>query len=366
MNTFVLDKEQEELTVTCDNEHLWTVYDTEAGYEVTLPFSELKPRIDVDVSRYLFPMADSDTGKMQYAQLIEYQQVDSEPVRCIAIADKSGEHLYQLTNGMVVHNTGGGKSVCQRNIINHVIAHPEQIKFIGIDLKRVELSPYRKYTNAVIGIATTLDNAVECLRKANSVMNERYAKLEELHANNYLDMENPGAALIVMVDEAMQLLAQDSGAKALSENTIVPSLEHGMYGTMKQLREHDHVYGEDGKLHTVIQKYKPFEQGKFRLTFNRRSDNKQESFIVGAHHLWHVYYPDGSDDVVTTQELASLWSSVTPDDRNKITIRRAKNVLPLDKSSVAPSLFDYALKTDITQAHTSKDSRKKSKRGERE
>ena len=111
----------------------------------------------------------------------------------------------------VTHN-----SVVQRNIIFGTILRPDRWRFLGIDLKRVELSAFRAYSNVVLGIATTIEDALIVLRFAQQTMMKRYTEMEELGINNFLDLPEAGQALMVMVDEMGELLG-DSGKAVTDE-----------------------------------------------------------------------------------------------------------------------------------------------------
>lgn len=89
----------------------------------------------------------------------------------------------------------------------------------------MELNAYKKYTDVVLGIATTLEDAVEILKFAQETMMNRYAEMEEAGKNNFLGMENAGSALLVMIDEAGELLDTSAPAKALAASTYVPTME---------------------------------------------------------------------------------------------------------------------------------------------
>lgn len=109
--------------------------------------------------------------------------------------------------------TGSGKSVIQRNIIFHCIQHNDMWRFLGVDLKRVELSRFRRYTKTVLGIATDLEQGVEVCRYAHDVMMDRYAKMEEAGVNIFLDMVNeegkPDYAIMLMIDEAFMFMSPE-------------------------------------------------------------------------------------------------------------------------------------------------------------
>lgn len=342
--------------VRCDDRHLWTVLDTVDMRLKTLPTTEL---VAAGVDRYLVPtLVDGKRGWARITSAVEITPardvadsgadgdlyaVDADTataVKCIEVDDPT--HLYALASpmGLLSHNTGGGKSVAQRSVVFHCIAHSSAIKFLGIDLKRVELSAYKPFSNAVIGIATTLEDALEVLHFAQETMMDRYGEMERAQKNNFLDMRNAGSALLVMIDEAGELLDTSSPAKALAGGTFVPTLEGRP--DLAHVRKGDFVIGEDGEWHKVLDKYKPAAQNHYKVTVRRDSDGTVESVEAGAEHLWRVYLPadlimdlpirvdvDKEDDglvsaVLTTESLKGLHDAVPADRRGEIKFRRNK------------------------------------------
>ena len=114
---------------------------------------------------------------------------------------------------LVCGPTGSGKSVFQRNVFLHLLQNSDRWSFIGVDPKRVELSPYSKYKDIVLGIGTDLEDGVELVRFADNMMNERYKMMEELGVNNFIDLPNPPKAILLMVDETTMFLSP-SGIKS--------------------------------------------------------------------------------------------------------------------------------------------------------
>ena len=108
---------------------------------------------------------------------------------------------------LVCGPTGTGKSVLQRNIFFHLVQHQDRWGFIGVDPKRVELKPYAKYTDTVLGIGTNLEDGVELVRFADNLMNERYEMMENMGVNNFMDLASPPKAILVMVDETFMFLS---------------------------------------------------------------------------------------------------------------------------------------------------------------
>lgn len=347
--------------VRCDDRHLWTVLDTS---DMAVKVKTAAQLVADGVDRYRVPtLAD---GKRGWAKITEASEIPVEDlgsvsiysgctakgsvhdagamtampsVRCIEVDDPT--HLYQLASpdGVLSHNTGGGKSVAQRSVVFHCIAHSSAIKFLGIDLKRVELSAYKPFSNAVIGIATTLEDALEVLHFAQETMMDRYGEMERAQKNNFLDMRNAGSALLVMVDEAGELLDTSSPAKALAGSTFVPTLEGRP--DLAHVRKGDFVIGEDGEWHEVLDKYEPAAQDHYSVTVERDSDGAVETIEAGAEHLWRVYLPqdlslalpmgvdvDREPDglvsaVVTTEALKQLRDSIPVERRSEIKFKRS-------------------------------------------
>lgn len=114
-------------------------------------------------------------------------------------------------HALICGTTGGGKSALQRNIIFHCIQHSDRWKFLGVDLKRVELDPYAKYEDTVLGIAKDLADGVEVMRYARDAMMERYEEMEKMGVNHFMQLPSPPPALMVMVDEAYMFMAPNGG-----------------------------------------------------------------------------------------------------------------------------------------------------------
>lgn len=257
--------------------------------------------VQADILLYL-PRIDWRFMKIKTAR-----RITPEPSRCIEV--DSPDRLFAAGgatgSAILSHN-----SVAQRNIVFGTILRPESWRFLGIDLKRVELSVYRSYSNVVLGIATTLEDAITVLRFAQQTMMKRYTELETLGLNNFLDLPNKGQALMVMVDEAGELLGS-SGVKALASDTYIPNLNGRR--NISEIEVGDLVFDNAGKVTRVLDKYIPQEQEQFDLTIrNAQSVNSgklsKEVIRTGADHYWMVYCPDDAHEdshVITTRDLLS-------------------------------------------------------------
>lgn len=142
----------------------------------------------------------TQTNTPQDIILYDGQQIDLKQVLesdYNPLQGNTPQNVYALRKkGFVTHN-----SVLQRSIIFACILRPKSWYFAGIDLKKVELTPYVVYSNVVLGVAMTLENAVEVLRFAQQTMMSRYEALTQMGLKNFLDMPGENRALLVMVDE---------------------------------------------------------------------------------------------------------------------------------------------------------------------
>lgn len=253
------------------------------------------------------------------------KEIEPELSRCIEV--DSPDRLFAAGgyNGasVVSHN-----SVVQRNIIFGTILRPESWRFLGIDLKKVELSAFRAYSNVVLGIATTLEDALTVLRFAQQTMMKRYAEMEQLGVNNFLDLPEKGQALMVMVDEATELLSP-SGVKALVKSTILPTPDKGDQ-KLENLNIGDKVFDNYGKICTITNKYTPIEQKKYDLTISSNTSKKQETFTAGSEHNWVAYFttPNGEKNgphIVDTQFLYNFkkeQDQLSPEKRTEIQFKK--------------------------------------------
>ena len=154
-------------------------------------------------------------------RVLSARRVDPVLSRCIEV--DSASRLFSAGAGgyaaVVSHN-----SVAQRNIIFSCIMRSDRYKFIGIDLKRVELSPYRKYKDTVLGVATNVDDALVAMQFASKTMLDRYALMEERGLQNFVELENVPPVLLVMIDEWAQLTGD---SKAITEEAKAEQQKKG-------------------------------------------------------------------------------------------------------------------------------------------
>lgn len=269
------------------------------------------------------------------------RRIPPELSRCIEV--DSSDRLFAAggANGdsFVSHN-----SVAQRNILLGTILRPESWRFLGIDLKRVELSTYRAYSNVVLGIATELEDALTVLRFAQQTMMRRYEELEQLGLNNFLDLPQKGQALMIMVDEAGELLGA-SGVKALTANTYVPNLNGRR--NISEIQIGDTVFDNFGKRCKVLDKYIPSQQEQFDLTIGNAfsvSSGKLSKEVIrcGSDHYWVVYAPgEKKPRVLRTRDLFSELELTKPG--SYWTIERVRDGIEGEEQNLPVNPWDLGV-----------------------
>lgn len=122
---------------------------------------------------------------------------------------------------LIAGATGSGKSVCINTLIMSVIykAHPDDVKFIMIDPKVVELSVYNGIPHLVLPVVTDAKKAAATLNYAVNEMMERYKKFADLNVreisayNSAVAQRNDDSELykklphiVIIVDEFADLI----------------------------------------------------------------------------------------------------------------------------------------------------------------
>ena len=130
--------------------------------------------------------------------------VSGEPV--LADIDK-------MPHVLIAGATGSGKSVCINSIISTILfrASPEEVKFILVDPKRVELTVYNNIPHLLTPVIVEPEKVVSALKWAISEMEHRYKLFAEVGVRNiagYNELSGFQALpyLVIVIDELADII----------------------------------------------------------------------------------------------------------------------------------------------------------------
>ena len=133
--------------------------------------------------------------------------------------------LAQMPHLLIAGTTGSGKSVCMNTILASILyqATPDEVKFVIVDPKKVEMAVYRDLSNYHLlkiedidePIITTPENAVIALRAVEKEMGKRYDILADTGVRNIAEYNNKISEesdqsvmpfIVVLIDELADLM----------------------------------------------------------------------------------------------------------------------------------------------------------------
>jgi S-DNA-T family DNA segregation ATPase FtsK/SpoIIIE len=152
----------------------------------------------------------------------EFRAADS-PTAFVIGRDIAGQNIIadmaKLTHLLIAGTTGAGKSVCMNTLITSMLykASPEDLRFIMIDPKMVELDPYNGIPHLLSPVVTNAKRAAEALAWAATEMDNRYnllmqrGKRDIVSYNEEVGKEPDGVKMpriVVIIDEMADLMME--------------------------------------------------------------------------------------------------------------------------------------------------------------
>lgn len=170
---------------------------------------------------------NSDIATVSFRELWEQSQTKAEnfleiPLGKAVNGTARAFDLSKMPHLLVAGSTGSGKSVAVNGIIASILmkARPDQVKFMMVDPKIVELSVYNDIPHLLIPVVTNPRKASKALQKVVDEMENRYelfakvgvrniagfnAKVEEFNSQSEYK-QIPLPFIVVIVDELADLM----------------------------------------------------------------------------------------------------------------------------------------------------------------
>ncbi|WP_314733983.1 DNA translocase FtsK [Streptococcus pneumoniae] len=170
---------------------------------------------------------NSDIATVSFRELWEQSQTKAEnfleiPLGKAVNGTARAFDLSKMPHLLVAGSTGSGKSVAVNGIIASILmkARPDQVKFMMVDPKMVELSVYNDIPHLLIPVVTNPRKASKALQKVVDEMENRYelfakvgvrniagfnAKVEEFNSQSEYK-QIPLPLIVVIVDELADLM----------------------------------------------------------------------------------------------------------------------------------------------------------------
>ncbi|MDD5287550.1 MAG: DNA translocase FtsK [Dehalococcoidales bacterium] len=122
--------------------------------------------------------------------------------------------LAKMPHLLIAGATGSGKTVCLNAIIACLLMQntPDELRFIMIDPKRVELTPYNSIPQLAVPVIVNAEKAIEALRWLNQEMDNRYQQLARAGVRNIEGYNKNRTGkdkmpyLILVIDELADLM----------------------------------------------------------------------------------------------------------------------------------------------------------------
>lgn len=170
---------------------------------------------------------NSEIATVSFRELWEQSKTDPNKLlevplgKAVDGSDRSFD-LGRMPHLLVAGSTGSGKSVAVNGIISSILmkARPDQVKFLMVDPKMVELSVYNDIPHLLIPVVTNPRKAAKALQKVVDEMENRYelfskfgvrniagynTKVEDWNAQSQ-EKQIPLPLIVVIVDELADLM----------------------------------------------------------------------------------------------------------------------------------------------------------------
>lgn len=162
------------------------------------------------------------SGLVSLRSVIEtsaFQKIAAKSKLCLGLGKGAGGEavaadLPRMPHLLIAGATGSGKTVCLNTIICCLLMHnaPSDVRFIMVDPKRVELTPFNSIPHLAVPVIVDTQKALGTLRWLSQEMDKRYKELATVGARNIegYNKNKTGEErlpyLILIIDELADLM----------------------------------------------------------------------------------------------------------------------------------------------------------------
>ena len=160
---------------------------------------------------------------VHFSNIIKNKELDSGELKVILGKDIVGQDKFidiaKMPHLLIAGQTGSGKSVAVNTLISTLISKKSEneVKFIMVDPKMVELMPYNDIPHLLVPVIIDPHQAAIALKWAVNEMENRYKKLMEngvrnIKGYNGLSYVEKMPYIVIIIDELADLMMVASGS----------------------------------------------------------------------------------------------------------------------------------------------------------
>ncbi len=160
---------------------------------------------------------------VHFSNIIKNKELDSGELKVILGKDIVGRDKFidivKMPHLLIAGQTGSGKSVAVNTLISTLISKKSEneVKFIMVDPKMVELMPYNDIPHLLVPVIIDSHQAAIALKWAVNEMENRYKKLMEngvrnIKGYNALSYVEKMPYIVIIIDELADLMMVASGS----------------------------------------------------------------------------------------------------------------------------------------------------------
>jgi DNA segregation ATPase FtsK/SpoIIIE, S-DNA-T family len=195
---------------------------TSLSDDIALSLAAQSVRIEAPIpgkSAIGIEVARKETDIVYFREMIESENFQkAESKLSVALGKNIGGEavvadLTKMPHLLIAGTTGSGKSICINCIICSILykARPDEVKFMIIDPKKVELTAYLNLPHLIAPLINDSKKAANALKWAVNEMDNRYSLfagvgVKDIYGYNAMRTEAPMCQVVIIIDELADLM----------------------------------------------------------------------------------------------------------------------------------------------------------------